>query len=221
MAKAKNPTVLTPEFRVAFPNVFQPRRMNPADEPKFSICMVFPKGTDFTAMKQLAALAVSEKWGANIPAGLKSPFSDGANKPDLEGFGPTTIYINARTKFVPGLVDQAVQPIINQTDFYAGCYARAQVHAFAYDKAGNKGVSFGFSNVQKIRDGKPLGGRQDPSEVFTAVAGEADIAPLGQAPGSAADAFLQQPAQAPVAPAPVVPAPVVPAPGGGVPDFLT
>ena len=47
--------VLTPEFRVSFPEVFQARAMEAGQEPKYSITMLFPKGCDLSALKKAAA----------------------------------------------------------------------------------------------------------------------------------------------------------------------
>jgi hypothetical protein len=60
--------------------------------------------------------------------------------------------------------------IINEADFYPGCYARATVRPFWYDTAGNKGVAFGLQNIQKLADGEPLGGRVVASKEFEPVA---------------------------------------------------
>jgi hypothetical protein len=58
----------------------------------------------------------------------------------------------------------------DETEVYSGAWYRAQVRAFAYENAGNKGVSFGLQNVQKLRDDDPLGsGRIPASKAFEPV----------------------------------------------------
>ena len=37
---------------------------------------------------------------------------------------------------------------------------------FAYDKAGNRGISFGLNNVQKLGDGERLDGRLKAEDDF-------------------------------------------------------
>jgi hypothetical protein len=69
----------------------------------------------------------------------------------------------------PGLVDQNLQRIISTDDFYSGCYARATITAYGYDKAGNKGVAFGLQNVQKLADGERFSGRTAAEDDFEAV----------------------------------------------------
>lgn len=188
--KADAKKVVTPEFRVSFPAVFKPRAAVEGQEPKYSMSMVFPKTTDITALKQLAANAVMEKWGADKtkwPKNLRSPFRDGSEK-DYDGYGPDVVFVSATSKVRPGLVGPDLQPIISENEFYGGCYARAEVTAFAYDVSGNKGIAFGLRNIQKTRDGEPFSGNSKPEEVFDAVKPAAATA--GAAAGAADEGGL-------------------------------
>ncbi len=187
MAAATREKVTTPEFRLSFPNVFRARSFNNG-EPKFGVSMIFDKKTDLSALKAIAKAAVRAKWGDKPPAGLKNPFRDGAEKAHLDGYGEGTVFVNCTTKQQPGLVGRDLQPIISEGDFYAGCYARATISAFTYDTAGNKGVSFGLHNLQKLRDGESFSGRVAAEEDFEAV----DAAAWEDAPSdaNASDDFL-------------------------------
>jgi hypothetical protein len=164
--------IMTPEFRVSFPNVFRPGKVIQAGaEPKYGVTMLFPKGADLSKLKAAAQAAVVEKWGADQskwPKNLRSPFRDQGEK-EFAGYEPGAVFITATSKQKPGLVDAQVQDIIEESQFYAGCYARATVRAFAYDQAGNSGVAFGLQNIQKLREGEPLGGRTKPSQDFEPV----------------------------------------------------
>jgi hypothetical protein len=180
--------VMTPKFRVSYPYVFKPQKpMQPGGEEKYGVTMLFPKGADLTALKQEAARACIEKWGADKtkwPTNMRSPFRDQKEKVDKAGKIQTgheagAIFITATSKAQPGLVDSANQSLLQEKDFYAGCYARATVRAFAYDKAGNRGVSFGLQNVQKLSDGEPLGGRAKPEDEFEPVADESEAVGAG------------------------------------------
>lgn len=169
-AKPKSKQVLTPEFRVSFPAVFTARSAAEGQEAKFSITMLFPKSTDISVLKNAVLEAIVEKWGADKakwPKGLRLPFRDGSEK-DYDGYEDVT-FCTASSKMRPGLVDQNRQAIIAPDEFYGGCYARATIAAFAYDKAGNKGVSWGLRNIQKTRDGEPFSGRSKPENDFDAI----------------------------------------------------
>lgn len=187
-ATAKNQSIdkkkcITPEFRVSYPSVFKAKAFGD-QEAKFSLTMLFDKKLDLSkpasvgsmSLKHAAFNAATEKWGPkeNWPKKLKLPFRDGDDeRPDTPGYAGM-IFVPANSKNQPGLVDQRLQPILDERDFYAGCYARAELIAFAYDTKGNRGVAFALQNVQKLRDGEPFSGRKAAESVFDAVADDSD-----------------------------------------------
>lgn len=160
--------VKTAEFRASFCNVFEAKGFD-GGEPKFSIAMIFPKDADLSELRAIAKEAVREKFGDKAPANLRSPFRDGAEKGELEGYGDGVIFVNASSKQQPGIVDAKLQRVMSRDEFYAGCYARATVTAYAYDQKGNKGVAFGLHNLQKLRDGERLDGKAAAEKDFDAV----------------------------------------------------
>lgn len=182
---AKKPTdkktvgdkVITPVFRVAFANVHKPRGMEHEDgtvgEPKYSIVMIFDKEEDLSAMKRLVKKAAVDRWGTNLPRNMRQPFRDGSEKDETPGFSDDVTFATASTFYKPGLVDKNRDVILDEEEFYSGCFARASVTAYTYDKKGNKGVAFGLHNLQKVRDGERLGGRGPAEDDFDSV-GEDD-----------------------------------------------
>lgn len=179
--------VMTPEFRVSYPYVFkpqQPMKGSEGKDPKYSVVMLFKKGEDLSKLKAAAQAAAVEKWGADQakwPKNLRVPFRDQGEK-ESEGYEEGAVFVTATSKAKPGLVDANLNHIIDESEFYAGCYARATVRAFAYDNAGNRGISFGLQNVQKLRDGESLSGRVKAEDEFQPIA-SAD-APAAPAAGS-------------------------------------
>lgn len=167
--------VVTPVFRLSFPSIFKPKSFE-GSEPKYSVVMLFDKKTDLTPMKKAVKAAIVSKWGADKakwPKGLRMPFRDGSEKSDLDGY-EGCIFVSASSKTQPGIVDQRLEEVIDQEVVYAGCYARAEVFAFPYDRAGNKGVSFGLNHIQKIKDGESFSGKGNAKNAFDAVEDEAD-----------------------------------------------
>jgi hypothetical protein len=166
--------IVTPEFRGAFVQVFKATAMKgQADaKPKYSVRAVFLPGTDITALKEAAKQAASEKWGANLPKLLRSPFRMNKElETEIVGVPEDAIVVtfSANEDRRPGVVDAKLQDILDEADCYSGAYYRAQVRAFGYDTAGNKGVAFGLQNLQKLREGEPMGGRMPASKAFNAV----------------------------------------------------
>jgi hypothetical protein len=171
--------LITPDFRAAFISVFKATSMKNADgsvnKPKYSIRAAFPPAAKLDALKKEAQLAAQEKWGDKIPKTLRSPFrlNEELENP-IVGIGDDWIIMSfsANEDRRPGIVDAKLQDIIanDETEVYSGAWYRAQVRAFAYENAGNKGVSFGLQNVQKLRDDDPLGsGRIPASKAFEPV----------------------------------------------------
>lgn len=180
----KNPAKCTsPEFRVSYPHVFKAHSGFEGQEEKYSVSMLFDKKTDLTALKRAVLHVATEEWGpkdkGKWPKKLRLPFRDGDDeKPGNEEYAGK-IFVNATSKNRPGVVDGKVQPMTEEDGtFYAGCYARATLVAFAYNKMGNVGVAFGLNNLQKLRDGEPLGGKSSATSDFDAVEdlGESDAA---------------------------------------------
>lgn len=173
--------VITPEFRVSWPNVFTPRKNDLNGKDEYSIMALFPAGADLSLMEKAAEAARIAKWGADKkkwPKNMRSPFREQSKIKNKNGdvvlpAGQVegAIFVNMKGKEQPGLVDQKRQSIINESDFYAGCYARAQVNAYAYDMKGNCGVSFGLNAIQKTRDGEQLSGRRRAEDIFTEIDG--------------------------------------------------
>jgi hypothetical protein len=177
--------VLTPEFRVSYPSVFQAKKNDLSGKDEYSVVALFPKGTDLSKLKAEAQRAVEDKWGkdkAKWPNPLKSPFRDqGERAKNVDGkevlpagHEKGAIFITLKSAYRPGVVDQKVQPIIEPSEFYAGCYAIASVRAYTYENKGNKGVAFGLQNIQKSKDGDPLSGKARPEEEFAAIEGAGD-----------------------------------------------
>lgn len=168
--KKENKKIITPVFRASFANVFKPRSPFEGQEPVYSVQMLFPKSTDLKPLKEAVRAAIVKKWGADKaewPKNLRLPFKDG-NEKNLEDYKDMTV-IEARSKMKPGVVDQNVQDIIEASEFYSGCWARATVTCFAYDKAGNRGVSFGLQNLQKVKDDTAFSGKRNPKDDFEAL----------------------------------------------------
>jgi hypothetical protein len=166
--------VITPEFIGAFVQVFKATGMKgqPESTKKFSVRAVFLPGSDLSAMRTQAQIAATEKWGNAIPKTMRSPFRKNEEMDTPVAGVPDDAIVmtfSANEDRRPGVVDAKLQDIIDEAECYSGAIYRAQVRAFAYDTSGNKGVSFGLQNLQKLRDGKPLGGRLPASKAFTAV----------------------------------------------------
>ena len=190
MAESEN--IMTPEFRVSFAHVFRPQKnpANPAAEAKYSLACLFPHPSKMTPaykkdyeafvikVKKAIEKAIADKWGTKRPTNLRLPFRDQGEK-TFDGYEAGAVWFAASSKQKPGLVDGRNNDIIDEAEFYSGCYARCTIRVYAYSQAGNNGVGLGLQNIQKLRDGEPLSGRLKAQDEFEPVASAEEPAAVG------------------------------------------
>lgn len=56
--------------------------------------------------------------------------------------------------------------ITDPKDFYSGCYGRAAIKFFPYNRDGNSGIGCCLYNIQKLEDGEVLETRISAEEDF-------------------------------------------------------
>jgi len=181
-AQTKTPDtkVVTGKVRFSYAHLFQPKAIIEGQEPKYSVCILIPKSDKETLRKIKAAVDAAKQaglslWGNKLPPSLKLPLRDGdVDRPDQPEYAGH-YFLNASSKQKPGIVDKNVNEILDQTEVYSGCYGRASINFFAFDRAGNKGIGCGLNNVQKLADGESLSGRTRPEDDFDEVAEEDDF----------------------------------------------
>ena len=167
-----NPTkVVTGIVRLSFAHVWEPASIN-GSNPKYSASLIIDKSdtktiTDINAAVDAAIKAGVAKFGGKIPnkAALKLPLRDGDTEREDEAY-KDSFFVNANSTTAPQIVDRAVQPILDRSEVYSGCYARVSVNFYAFNSNGNRGIACGLGNIQKIRDGEPLGGRTSAADDF-------------------------------------------------------
>lgn len=177
MSMINNPTkVITGhKTRWSYANVWEPKSIN-GGTPKYSVSLIIPKSDTKTVEKiQNAIQAAYEEGqgklkgnGRTVPAlsVLKTPLRDGdTERPDDPAYADS-YFINANSASAPGIVDADRQPIIDRSEVYSGVYGRASINFYAFNSNGNKGIACGLNNLQKIKDGEPLGGKSRAEDDF-------------------------------------------------------
>lgn len=170
----KSPTkVITGIVRLSYANVWEPKSINGGAE-KFSVSLIIPKSDvkTLSAINEAIDAAIEEgkgKFGGKVPnkAAIKLPLRDGdIDRPDDEAYADS-YFINANSNTAPQVVDKNVNPILDRFEVYSGIYARVSINFYAFNSNGNKGIACGLGNIQKIRDGEPLGGRTNAADDFS------------------------------------------------------
>ena len=177
ITKVNNPmkVITGPGTRWSYANVWEPKSIN-GGTPKFSVSLIIPKSDTKTLAKIKAAIEAAyhegesklKGNGKSVPplAALKTPLRDGdTERPDDEAY-VNAYFINANATTAPGIVDADRNPILTRSEVYSGVYGRASISFYAFNSNGNKGIACGLNNLQKIRDGEPLGGKASAESDF-------------------------------------------------------
>jgi hypothetical protein len=175
--KVNNPmkVITGPNTRWSFANVWEAKSIN-GGTPKFSVSLIIPKSDNKAVAKIKAAIEAAyhegesklKGNGKSVPplTALKIPLRDGdAERPDDEAY-TNAYFINANATTAPGIVDADRNPIMTRSEVYSGVYGRASISFYAFNSNGNKGIACGLNNLQKIRDGEPLGGKASAEDDF-------------------------------------------------------
>ncbi len=163
--------VVTGMVRFSYANVWEPQSVNDGDKKKYSVSLIIPKYDKKTidAINRAIEIAKQEgkaKFGDRIPTNLKLPLRDGDIERPEDIAYENSYFLNANTSLKPGIVDAKVKPILDQSEFYSGCYGRASIVFYAFNSNGNKGIACGLQNLQKLKDGEPLGGISKAEDDF-------------------------------------------------------
>ena len=205
--------VITGELTLSYPHLFEAYANQPGQTPKFSTTLLIPKTDTTTRAKIDAAIqaaiqqGMAKNWNGVKPPIVAVPIHDGDGVRPSDG-SPFPEECNghwvmtASSKNQPQVVDAALNPIMSQTEIYAGVKARVSINFYAYNFNGRKGIGCGLNNVQKIRDGEPLTSFSSATDDFTPVAPQGGYAaPTAQQQAYAAPqpAYTQQAYAAPTA----------------------
>ena len=176
MATRKRFRVTTPEGRLSYPALFVPTNGGfENQEPKYGVEVIIPKSTDVSDLKQACANTLLEQFpseGSRPKTPLPIHDGDAINakrvadgkdpRPEVAG----AWVIKAKSKDKVAIVDENVQPIMDQAKIYGGCWVRISVTPFWFDKGVNNGLSFALNGVQFARDDTPFGNPFDVNAAF-------------------------------------------------------
>ena len=162
--------------RWSYANIWDPKAPLGGGTPKYSVSLIIPKDDTATVNKINAAIQAAYEEGQSklkgngksVPplSALKTPLRDGdIERPDDPAYAGC-YFVNANSASKPGVVDADRQPIIERSEVYSGVYGRASINFYSYNVNGSKGIACGLNNLQKIKDGEPLGGKASAEADF-------------------------------------------------------
>lgn len=186
--KTNSGTIITPRGRMWFCSIHEKRKnkFKGEDDPgSYSVTIVFPKEVDLSVLRAAAKECAVNKFGANLPKNLKSPFrkcSEVFSEKGDEKYPPEMaewVQITAKQNDqMPGIVDRNNVPL-NQlregesaedvkarlnSECYSGRWARVSLSFWAFDISGSKGVTPFLTNVQLLDHDEAIGRRRARAE---------------------------------------------------------
>lgn len=180
----KRNVLLTPKFRVAFPQIAEMKVFQPGQKGRYSCVALFTPSSfsDKDKLKWSALIAACNKVSTETfkkpmkdldRSVYKTPFHKGEEKEQYAGFGAGVLFftMSAYTRR-PSVLDLDGATILDPSDLYPGCYARASVNPFANIQW--KSISIGMNHLQKLGDGERLDGATSAEEDFGADPAEYD-----------------------------------------------
>lgn len=183
--------MITPVCRFTYVQVFEPKA-NLSGVLKYSAGLMFPKDdkVGVAAVKKAVdnAIATGVAKGKFNEAQTKSqsfryPLRDGDQyyaeaadddaKAARSGFRGM-MFITASNNGPIGVVDEYTNPIMDPNELYSGCWGRADVNFFPFNRGGGVGIGVGLNNIMKTKDDERLDGKQSAANAFASVAKHAE-----------------------------------------------
>lgn len=219
-------SILTGPVRLAFTEgLFEAQhkmKSDPTSAMQFQAVCLFTPWTDLTILNtefmKMAQAEFNGQWTQDPTTGaifgIDYPIRDqGEKAAKFSGYTPGLKFINPSSKYKPSVVDIRMNPIVDATKVYSGCWAIVSLSVYASGKnTPRKGPRFGLQSVMFLADDTPLSGAApDPRTLYSGVK---TVTPPA---APAAAQFGQAPAQPPqigaaqvYAPPPPPGAPAVP-----------
>ena len=179
--------VVTGKVRFSFCNLFEAKEPQGGGDPKYSVTLLISKSDKATlhaiqaAMQEARDNFCNKNGAAALPAKPSHTLHDGdGTRPSGDPFGPECkgcYVITVSSKQKPVVVDSFGNQITDPGEVYSGCYGRASINFYGYNRAGKKGISAGLLAIQKLHDGEPfgtVGSADDFNDGYTDASGDDD-----------------------------------------------
>lgn len=170
---ARSEDTKTPLVRLAFANGLFEVQEDDKGRKSWTATLLIPKSESLAPYEKLALEAATAEWGDKAMQLFKdkmihSPFLDGdgpqgkskkTGEPHAGFPGHWFLRVKSGEAYRPTLIDRQKLPIADKSKLYSGCYGYAVVHCFTWEnKEKGKGLTFGLSMFQFVKDGENLGG---------------------------------------------------------------
>lgn len=153
---------VTPELRLSYCHLLEPRKMSENSQAKYGVTVLIPKSDTklikLIESKMEEAIAENQdKLKGKKAKALKMPLRDGDDKADENPEYEGHLFMNIASKDKPLIIDTDRNEVINSREIYSGMRGKVSFNFYAFDTDGNKGIACGLNAVQKTNDDEPFG----------------------------------------------------------------
>ena len=159
----KSDTIKLTNVRLSFPFIFEAKAFEEGGNASFSASFILDKEKHAGLIKEVKAKVnelANEYFKGKVPGSVKQkyPLRDGAEKEEVDGYGESIMFLSARSKTRPTVVDRQLNPV-TATDgvIYGGCYVNATIRPWVQDNKFGKRVNFQLRAIQFVKDGPAFG----------------------------------------------------------------
>ena len=171
--------IVTGKVRLAYLNIWEPRKDKETGKEKFSAMILIPKEDGETLLKINEAIEAAYQEGITGEAILKgnatkaptlaaihTPLRDGDEEHPGEDPFAGCMFLNATKAKRPDVFDINKDDIEDHEELYSGCYARVRINFYPYATKGGKGIAVSLWAIQKVEEGEPLSKSQPNKDFF-------------------------------------------------------
>jgi len=160
--------------RLSFPYLFKPRSYEKDDgskgEPQYEATLLMDKERHASLIAQIKADMKQIKEGKWPSAsGVKGCLRSGDDKEDLEGYGDSVMFLKAKSRRKPVVVDRRRVDVNEESGVvYAGCIVNAVISYWCSDHPkGGKRILANLLVIQFVKDAPAFGSSAvDPDDVL-------------------------------------------------------
>lgn len=156
--------------RLSFPALFTPTKFGDEVEAKYKAVFLLDKKTHAALIAEVQTAIANMVKTAKVKtiASYKTCLRDGAEKPDVDGYGEGVMFISASNKKNISVVGRDLVPLTEASGRpYAGCYVNASIRLWLQDNKWGKRVNAQLQAVQFYGEGEVFGEKAvDPETVF-------------------------------------------------------
>lgn len=165
MAKLKLKTqVVTNAVRLSYVNLFEPGAPDSMNPGKYTVSLIISKNDkdSLSVIKQAVKNCYEEHKGDTLKgvdfSKCQNVLHDGDQEKPSDTAYANSYYLSAKANKKPNMYNIDGTMITDPNDLYSGCWGKAIVTFYAYNKGANKGIACAIDGVKKVKDDEPLSG---------------------------------------------------------------